>query len=286
MKSFRRSTGWGLLGFFGFLGCSGASFTTLPPDGGSGGPAPDAAPPVDAEAGSPVPDSGPPSDASGTCPTGSIEFEMDVAPGASTIYCSGAGAGCAAGWLSILPPGDAGELTIDAPCLTECSVCQPMTCPGLACAAPIPVTAAGEKRTWDGTFYTSGTCGSGFTCTSPSCAPAGQYVARMCADAEQVPDAAVGACLAATTPTCVDVDFDWPPPGGQGTVIGTLGAPENNGGPDAGACCPTTWEMHSCTFPDGGAGTACHDPAQGCAASTVCGEGCDSVVIGRCQDGG
>jgi hypothetical protein len=53
---------------------------------------------------------------------------------------------------------------------------------------------------------------------------------------------------------------------------------------DAGPCCPSAWMMYACTFPDGGSGLACHDPGLGCASSTTCGAGCDSVVVGRCGD--
>jgi hypothetical protein len=54
------------------------------------------------------------------------------------------------------------------------------------------------------------------------------------------------------------------------------------GSSDAGACCPSGWNVYSCTYPDGGAGMACHNPALGCASSLTCGQGCDSVVTGRC----
>jgi hypothetical protein len=50
----------------------------------------------------------------------------------------------------------------------------------------------------------------------------------------------------------------------------------------AQGCCPPSWDMYACTFPDGGAGLACHNPALGCASSLTCGEGCDPVVTGRC----
>jgi hypothetical protein len=54
------------------------------------------------------------------------------------------------------------------------------------------------------------------------------------------------------------------------------------GGGDAGPCCPVGWDLYSCSYPDGGAGSACHNPQLGCASSTICGEGCDRVVTGRC----
>jgi Antistasin family/Chaperone of endosialidase len=55
---------------------------------------------------------------------------------------------------------------------------------------------------------------------------------------------------------------------------------------DAGACCPAGYDLYACTFPDGGAGEACHNPALGCASSLSCGEGCDPVVTGRCGGSG
>ena len=57
------------------------------------------------------------------------------------------------------------------------------------------------------------------------------------------------------------------------------------GGLDGGACCPSSWSMYACTYPDGGAGLACANPAQRCASSTTCGAGCDAVVGGRCDGG-
>jgi hypothetical protein len=51
---------------------------------------------------------------------------------------------------------------------------------------------------------------------------------------------------------------------------------------DGGACCPANYDLYSCTFPDGGSGFACHNPAMGCASSLTCGQGCDPVVTDRC----
>jgi hypothetical protein len=50
------------------------------------------------------------------------------------------------------------------------------------------------------------------------------------------------------------------------------------------ACCPAGWLMYTCDDPDGGTGLACHNPALGCASSLTCGEGCDFVVQGRCNE--
>jgi hypothetical protein len=74
------------------------------------------------------------------------------------------------------------------------------------------------------------------------------------------------------------------PDGSQGDCA--QGTPVCGGPADAGPCCPTGWNLYACTWPDGGAGQACHNPALGCASSLTCGQGCDQVVWGRCGGGG
>jgi len=78
-----------------------------------------------------------------------------------------------------------------------------------------------------------------------------------------------------TPPPCPTGDTLVCPKGG-----GTIG-PVGDGGL---GCCPSGWLLYGCTFPDGGAGFACHNPALGCPSSEVCGEGCDPVVTGTCGD--
>ncbi|HXQ21287.1 MAG TPA: Ig-like domain-containing protein, partial [Candidatus Acidoferrales bacterium] len=78
-----------------------------------------------------------------------------------------------------------------------------------------------------------------------------------------------------TPPPCPNGGTLVCPKGGQ--PIGTAG----NGGL---GCCPLGWFLYGCTFPDGGTGFACHDPALGCASSEVCGQGCDPVVTGACDE--
>ncbi len=265
MASIRR---WGAFALFTVVGCGGAAFSTGSPDasGDDGGHLPDASDGA--------------TDA-GACVTATVTFELRAASGKS--FCVGGNAlACATDWLSVRAASGGSSLTIDRPCLTTCGSCQPMACPAIACAAPAPLAPAGVSRAWDGTHYAAGTCGAGVSCVDAACASPGTYIATMCGYARLTPEAGLGACTGATTATCVDVAFDWQPAGGQATVTGTLGAPTS----DAGACCPSAWEMYTCTFPDGGSGEACHNPALGCASSTVCGQGCDSVVTGRCADGG
>lgn len=76
--------------------------------------------------------------------------------------------------------------------------------------------------TWDGLSYTGSTCGNGMGCYQPGFAPAGHYVARMCATPGNLTTADGGfptTCGATGLIECVDVPFDFP---GASPVVGTL----------------------------------------------------------------
>lgn len=215
-----------------------------------------------------------------TCVPGSLVFALYPASGDLTAYCLGGPGSCSSEWLSIRAKVGGASFPINRPCEAQCSVCQPVGCPAL-CAAPTSLGSGGAMRTWDGTYYAPGTCGAAVSCYEPACVPAGTYVVTMCGYAEQSGGNAPPICNPVLTSTCADVEFSWPPPAGT-IVQGTLPAA---GSPDAGACCPTAWNLYSCTYQDGGEGFACHNPALGCASSTTCGQGCDSIVTGRCDGG-
>jgi hypothetical protein len=65
----------------------------------------------------------------------------------------------------------------------------------------------------------------------------------------------------------------------SGTASSSGGTSSSSGG---GGCCPTGYDMYTCTYPGGAAGYACHNPALGCASSTTCGQGCDQAHGGVC----
>jgi len=208
-------------------------------------------------------------DGGAVCASGSITFVFQAEDAAQ--FSIGAAASCANVWLTILAA-DGNERVVDRPCLPDCSDCEPYGCPA-SCAAPQHMTSSGVSRTWDGAYYASGTCGGGASCVERQCVGPGRYTARMCAYRDLGTNGPNGLCAPASTPTCTDVPFDWPP---AATVNGTLGA---------AGCCPASWSMYGCTYPDGGTGLACHNPALGCPSSTTCSEGCDGVVRGRCDGG-
>jgi len=104
--------------------------------------------------------------------------------------------------------------------LVDCSTCQGGGCSG-ACPAPISLPDGGTDESWDGTVWTAGgTCASsGAMCSVQSCAPAGQYTARMCAYGSGADAGGCSGQSTSSTPICVDVPFTYPT---QGPVVGML----------------------------------------------------------------
>jgi hypothetical protein len=207
------------------MGCGGTAFTSAAPDAG-GGATVDAA----ADTGVPSADGASTSDAQVTCAAASITFVMDVAPASSTRYCAGGPSACTGEWLSLTgPTGNA--VLLDSGCMTDCGMCQPVACTTV-CAVSTAVPAGGVKRVWLGIDYDPSTCGPASTmCIRLSCAPTGQYVAHMCGYAEVPSSSAAPACTdLATTPTCVDAPFEWPPAAAGTVVKGTIGAAGDGGG--------------------------------------------------------
>jgi hypothetical protein len=139
----------------------------------------------------------------GACPGANVIFRLGVGD-PTDWFIRDSGQGCApASWLSISTA--AGQpVSIgypETPCcqLRTCATCQfDVLCQTGWMQMALPVT-----RTWDGTTFPAGTCGtSALACVSDkTCAPAGSYKAHLCAfhragDVEQT--------------ECVDVPFDLP----------------------------------------------------------------------------
>jgi hypothetical protein len=230
------------------LACGGQSTSAGATGSKDGAPA-DGTTPVDAIATDALVDdasgddtSSPPLDgaADAGCVTGLLSFQLFVAAGSSTKYCSGMSNSCADDGLLIAPQGSANALEQVSTCVTSCSACQAIECAIYCASAAVIGDAGSTPLTWDGTYAQPGTCGpSAMDCQTPRCAPPGDYVAHMCAYAE-VPDAAPAGgtgsqpCTATVSvPTCVDVPFTWPP-SGDAAVRGTLGV-QADGGVEGGA---------------------------------------------------
>ncbi len=107
-------------------------------------------------------------------------------------------------------------------------------------------------------------------CTQNDCAglPMDQ-IAKLCPDGSTV---TANVCAKQSDGTC---NWDFP-------ACPDAGAAEAGSADASPACCPANWNLYSCTYPDGKGGLACHNPAMGCASSSICGQGCDAVVTGRC----
>jgi hypothetical protein len=105
-------------------------------------------------------------------------------------------------------------------CSTSCASCELTSCPAVPCfPSMLPAT---NDTTWDGTMAMASTCGKHLACSQPEAAPAGHYVARMCATPGDLTTADGGfpaTCTATGSMECVDVPFDLP---GPSPVVGTL----------------------------------------------------------------
>lgn len=151
------------------------------------------------------------------CHAGMTKFHMTEASG--TDYC--VGTQCTLSWVSVKAM-NGKSMSLSGGCVTTCDVCRPIACAAsLACVAPQHMTPEGQSITWDGTYYEPSTCGAGLSCQDKQCAPPGRYIATMCANRSTSDAGMAGFCQAAPTPTCVDVEFDYPT---AATVEGVVGA--------------------------------------------------------------
>lgn len=191
------------------LACGSSIAPTSPLDGGTSD-------------GSSVPDGNPGDGSLGdggtsTCApsNGTATFHLTVLGDAP--FCDGTD--CDSSFLTIRRQ-DGTSLPINSGCMRSCADCKPIACTG-ACRAPATIGAAGLTAEWRGTVYATSTCGQATQCASSSCVEAGTYVAHMCGYLATTDAGASSICQsAATTPTCTDVTFTWPP---TGVISGTIG---------------------------------------------------------------
>jgi len=144
----------------------------------------------------------------GTCP--SVSFHLSFAglsPG--SVFCTGPPTSCGDDWLTV-------ENTQGTPvetglfCTRDCADCSMRLCPPVFCSFPQPLSADGVDTTWDGETTLSGTCDDQ-ACYTVACAAPGHYVAHLCGYFLAQGDGSFDNCRnAATTPTCVDVPFEYP----------------------------------------------------------------------------
>ncbi len=140
---------------------------------------------------------------------------------ASTSFCD-VSCGDVAPHITILTIDKKPVPTQPPACVPLCAAnCQAFGCPqGGACLLTgVAVTSAELK--WDGSTYQTSTCGAGISCYQPTIAPAGKYIARMCATPGKLsqPTDSPPVCTATGVQSCTDVVFAFP---SGGIVQGSL----------------------------------------------------------------
>lgn len=148
-----------------------------------------------------------------SCQQDAVVFRLE-APTGAMWFAVESGQDCAPpSWLSVRDVAG-GEIAIGNPTehcctLAECADCSfgHVVCPAASTTPAVPVS-----RSWDATMFPLDHCGTSQTACAMerACAPAGQYVAHMCA--YHIPNSS-------EQMTCVDVPFDLP---AAGPVVGTL----------------------------------------------------------------
>ena len=156
-------------------------------------------------------------DAGVQCTGATTTFHLTEAAG--TDYC--VGTQCTSDWVSVKSMSGK-VMSLSGGCVTTCAVCQPIACGAIACIAPLRIKPEGQSRTWDGTYFEPSKCGAGLSCQEKQCAPPGHYIATMCANKSTSDAGVAGFCAGVDfTPTCVDVEFDYP---SMKPVEGVVGA--------------------------------------------------------------
>lgn len=207
------------------------------------------------------------------------------APSAPNVLCSDGSIG-----------GPVCSMASDGTCGWRVRSCPTQVCPALGCFPNCPSGVLKDSNGCDtcrcAPVADGGPAGS--SCKSDADCASGS----ICGFATAAACAATGTCFVAqqvgcnaAAPGCacdgseVNIVCNGLPSGYAPAPLLHAGACVDSGptgGGDGGACCPAGWDLYSCTYPDGGAGSACHNPQLGCASSLTCGQGCDHVVTGRC----
>jgi hypothetical protein len=145
-----------------------------------------------------------------TCSPVSFSVKLEGFP-PGTQVCDGAPNSCVGiGQESTIRDASGTPLQYGGWCSLDCSTCSRSPCPSIPC---VPPTAGPTIDTaWNGMHTTAGTCGGGQDCSNPAaCAPHGRYIAHLCGYVLPPGGSSPRSCdSAASTPSCVDLPFDFP----------------------------------------------------------------------------
>jgi hypothetical protein len=142
-----------------------------------------------------------------------IEFAVT----GQTSYCGGI---CGGPEIQIANEGGT-TLAVEPGCdAADCRTCVPR----FNCieGPRVGVAVTGATFDWDGTVYSSSTCGAGSMCDAAERAPPGRYTATFCATPGTLvgPDGSIPECNQTGSTRCASVTFDFPK---DALVQGTLG---------------------------------------------------------------
>jgi hypothetical protein len=181
-----------------------------------------------------------------------ILFRLTVAADSAAVFsaypggswCSGGTGTSPETWIRVREA-DTGE---DVPLLNaligeSSNYCPPALCsdcgsagdPSSICSALCmerTIDANGARYEFDGEYLVADSCSDGRACSNIECAPAGDYIATLCASSG-TPSANASTTFS-STPTCFDAPFTWPPTH-EGQVIEHVLGLDADAGTDAAA---------------------------------------------------
>ncbi|MDB4981633.1 MAG: hypothetical protein JWM82_2385, partial [Myxococcales bacterium] len=149
----------------------------------------------------------------GPCSVGKVTIKITVAP--NSAYCDPgtSGTGAARPFIQILSTDGEPLPIFGSACAPPCSICMTVTCLPATIPAEAPSMFPGTELAWDGLIYETSTCGNNVSCSDRKAAPAGKYLARLCALPGKVDSADGGLpprCVSSGPVVCVDVPFELP----------------------------------------------------------------------------
>jgi hypothetical protein len=93
----------------------------------------------------------------GGCSIAPVTFQMMPSTNSATVWCIGLPGGC---WGRGSISDSSGTLQLETNCTASCDTCALGMCHPTLCWRPVELTAQGLSDMWDGTYFTTSTCGA------------------------------------------------------------------------------------------------------------------------------